>query len=282
MGMTKVAFQGEHGAYSEMAALEYLGVEIATLPCSSFDAVFCAVRDGGEDVLGLIPIENSLAGSIHRNYDLLMRYDLSICGEYHFRVSHNLMVLPQVSLADITKVYSHPQALAQCENSLSALGLESVAEYDTAGSARLIRDRNDLTSGALASKHAADVYGLKILKESMEDNPANYTRFLALTKSAENPLSSENDACKTSLVFSLENKPGILYQALRVFAEREIDLTKLESRPLIGKPWEYLFYIDFVGHSEGQDVSEALALLEDISASMRVLGTYPRHMIQIG
>jgi prephenate dehydratase len=280
MGLISVAFQGEHGAYSEMAAMEYFGAEIGTLPCSSFDSVFAAVRDG-DSALGLVPIENSLAGSIHRNYDLLMRYDLSICGEYYLRVSHCLMALPQVSLSEIKYVYSHPQALAQCEASLAALGVEGIAKYDTAGSARLICEQNDIAAGALASRHAASVYGLNVLKEKMEDNPANYTRFLVLTRAFDKQTKDKNNPHKTSLVFSLQNKPGALYRALSIFALREIDLTKIESRPLTGKPWEYFFYIDFAGHSESEVCSEALAHLDDISDFLRVLGSYPRHIFQV-
>ncbi len=175
-----VAFQGESGAYSELAAFEYFGREIKTIPCETFEDVFAAVSDGGDETIyGLLPIENSLAGSIHRNYDLMLRHELHIVGEYHLRVSHCLMALPGVKIEDIQRVHSHPQALAQCEANLERLGTQRIAESDTAGSARLLRERNDRQAAALASRRAAEVYDLQVLADQMEDNPANYTRFFS-------------------------------------------------------------------------------------------------------
>ncbi len=273
-----IAFQGENGAYSEEAAFEYFGNDMSTYPCKSFDKVFEAVNQGITSV-GLVPVENSLAGSIHRNYDLLLRNDLTITGEFHLRVKHCLLCLPEIGLEQIKQVYSHPQALAQCENSLSNLGLEGIVEYDTAGSARLIKENNDQKSAAIASKHAAKVYGLKILKEGFEDNPNNFTRFLSLQK--KNSRADENKIGdqKTSIVFSLKNRPGILYKALSSFEKREIDLSKIESRPLIGKLWEYYFYIDFIGHKSDPNCQEAIEELEENSNFFRILGSYPRHKI---
>ena len=267
-----VAFQGEAGAYSEAAAYHYFGAETQTLPCKSFDELFAAVSDG-RATHGIAPIENSLAGSIHRNYDLLLRNELHIIGEYHLRVSHCLMALPGVALADVQRVYSHPQALAQCENSLNEMGLTPVVGADTAGSARALKERNDTTSAALASKLAAQVYGLNILEENMEDDPANYTRFLAL---APQPGTTQAEHYKTSIAFTLISKPGILFNALSIFALREIDLTKIESRPQQGKPWEYLFHIDFIGHVDDKPVERALKHLEEIAPFIRVFGSYPR------
>jgi prephenate dehydratase len=274
-----IAFQGEHGAYSEAAAFNHFGPEITTLPCGTFEKVFTTVNDG-ECTYGLLPFENSLAGSIHRNYDLMLRYDLSITGEYHLRVNHCLIALPGVQITDLRRVHSHPQALAQCETSLTRLGVERVAESDTAGSARMIKEKNDKAAGALASQRASEVYNLQILAENMEDNPENYTRFLTLSKEQKSGAGVEQGDYKTSVVFSLENKPGALFKALGVFAMREIDLTKIESRPLIGKPWEYLFYIDFAGHIDSSSCARALAHLEEIAPFIRVLGSYPRHKIE--
>jgi prephenate dehydratase len=271
-----IAFQGEPGAYSELSAYELFGDEINTLPCQTFEDVFQAVGSAESD-LGLLPVENSLAGSIHRNYDLMLRHDINIVAEYHLRVIHCLLALPGTQLAQVKKVHSHPQALAQCESNLARMGIEEVAEADTAGSARLVREMGDHSSAALASRRAADVYQLQILVEHMEDNPANYTRFLAISKerlTVENP--DEGDY-KTSVVFNLANKPGALFKALSVFALRDIDLTKIESRPIQGQLWEYMFYVDFVGHAEQINCQRALDHLAELAPILRTLGSYPRH-----
>lgn len=275
-----VAIQGEHGAYSEAAAFEHLGKKIKTLPCKTFEQVFDSVVDG-KSTYGLLPIENSLTGSIHQNFDLLQRFQLTIISEYHLRIQHCLLGLPDSQLEFIQRVYSHPVALAQCDSSLDELGVERVAEYDTAGSAKLIREKNDPHAAAIASKHTSEVYGLKVLKENLEDNSENYTRFLVLSKEAKvvNDPEKVNQDYKTSIVFSLDNKPGILFKALSVFALRDIDLTKIESRPLVGKPMEYIFYIDFVGHVEAQICKRALRHMEEIAPFIRVIGSYERHQI---
>ena len=276
-----VAFQGESGAYSELAAFEYFGREIKTIPCETFEDVFAEVSDGGDETIyGLLPIENSLAGSIHRNYDLMLRHELHIVGEYHLRVSHCLLALPGVKIEDIQRVHSHPQALAQCEANLERLGTQRIAESDTAGSARLLRERNDRQAAALASRRAAEVYDLQVLADQMEDNPANYTRFLAL---ADNPLEVDNPQdsdYKTSIVFSLHNQPGVLFKALSVFALRDIDLTKIESRPIPGQLWEYMFYIDFAGHVQDQASVRAISNLKEFAPFLRTLGSYPRHHLK--
>ena len=268
-----VAFQGEAGAYSEAAAYAYFGREIETLACKNFDILFESVSKG-HATHGIAPIENSLAGSIHRNYDLLLRHELHIIGEYHLRVSHCLMALPGVELDEVQRVYSHPQALAQCEYSLNELGLPPIAAADTAGSARALTENNDRTSAAIASEHAAQVYGLNILQKNMEDNPLNYTRFLILAPQPSEDRQAEE--YRTSIAFSLINKPGILFNALSIFALREIDLTKIESRPQPGMPWKYLFHIDFIGHVDDEKVRNALNHLREIAPFIRVFGSYPR------
>lgn len=279
MNCPLVAFQGEAGAYSELAALEFFNHEAETHPCRSFDEVFDCVNHA-DCTFGVIPIENSLAGSIHRNYDLMLHNDLHIVGEYFLRVNHCLLALPGVAIEDLRRVQSHPQALAQCEQNLKKLGVEIVSEYDTAGSARLLRDRDDRITGALASRRAAQVYGLSILVDAMEDNPLNFTRFLVLARQPEHSENEENGDFKTSIVFSLNNHPGALFKAMGVFALRDIDLTKIESRPISGRPWDYMFYIDFAGHAEARNCHRALEHLQEMATYFRVLGSYPRRYIE--
>ena len=266
----KVAFQGEPGAYSEQALFNYYG-EVETLPCESFDVMFDSVASGKSD-FALAPIENSLAGSIHQNYDLLLRHDLHIVGEYLLRVQHCLIALPGVKKEDIKKAISHPQALGQCAGYLRSHGIKAEQVYDTAGSVKMLKESGARDVAAIASRRAAEIYEMQILEEGIEDNPENYTRFLAVGREAVIP----DGEAKTSIVFTLKNMPGALFKALSVFALRDIDLTKIESRPLQGKPWEYLFYIDFIG-SAGNEVSKrALDHLGEYAMTLRVLGSYPR------
>lgn len=267
----KVAFQGEAGAYSEQAVFNYFG-DVATQPCESFDAVFDVVVSGVCE-FGLIPIENSLAGSIHQNYDLLLHHDLHIVGEYLLRVQHCLIAQPGVNKDEIRRVISHPQALGQCAGYLRQLGVKAEPVYDTAGSVKMLKASGERDIAAIASRRAAEIHEMQILEEGIEDNPENYTRFLAITKEPVKP----NGEAKTSIVFTLRNQPGALFKALSVFALRDIDLTKIESRPLRGKPWEYLFYVDFIGATHEDTASKALDHLNEYALMLRVLGSYPRH-----
>jgi prephenate dehydratase len=266
----KVSFQGEPGAYSEQAVFDYFG-NVETLPCESFDAVFDSVVSEKCD-LALIPIENSLAGSIHQNYDLLLRYDLHIVGEYLLRVRHCLITNLGVKKEDIKKAISHPQALGQCAAFLRSRGIKTEQVYDTAGSVKMLKESGARDVAAIASKRAAELYGMQILEEGIEDNAENYTRFLAVGRESIVP---EGEA-KTSIVFTLKNQPGALFKALSVFALRDIDLTKIESRPLQGKPWEYLFYVDFIGSINDEVLQRALEHLGEYALTLRVLGSYPR------
>jgi len=266
----KVAYQGEPGAYSEQAVYDHFG-EVDTLPCESFEEVFTVVGSRRCEY-GLIPIENSLAGSIHQNYDLLMQHELHIVGEYFLRVRHCLIALPDVQMLDIKKVISHPQALGQCAGYLHSHHFKHEAVYDTAGSVKMLKESGARDTAAIASRRAAEIYGLQILEEGIEDNPENFTRFLAISP---DPVMPGTEA-KTSILFTLKNEPGALFKALSVFALRDIDLTKIESRPLVGKPWEYLFYIDFIGATDDDRVGKALDHLSEYAAMLRVLGSYAR------
>jgi prephenate dehydratase len=266
----KVAFQGEAGAFSEEACYGYFG-EVETLPCETFEDVFARVTDGVCEA-GLIPIENSLAGSVHQNYDLLLRHNLYIVGEYFLRVRHCLIAFPGVEAPAIQKVISHPQALGQCAAFLRKMGVKTEPVYDTAGSVKLLKASGERTMAAIASRRAAEIYGMQVLQENIEDNAENYTRFLVI---APQPVIPDGEA-KTSIVFTLRNQPGALFKALSVFALREIDLTKIESRPLAGKPWEYLFYLDFCGSTQEEKVQRALDNLAEYALMLRVFGSFPR------
>ena len=266
----KIAFQGEAGAYSEQAVFNYFG-QVETQPCESFDAVFDAVNAGTSDA-ALVPIENSLAGSIHQNYDLLLKNNLYINGEYPLRVRHCLIVNPGVKMMNVKKAISHPQALGQCAGYLRNHNIKAEQVYDTAGSVKMLKESSAGDTAAIASRRAAELYGMEILEEGIEDNTENYTRFLAVGREAIVP---EKDA-KTSIVFTLKNQPGALFKALSVFALRDIDLTKIESRPLQGSPWEYLFYIDFIGATHEVHVQKALDHLGEYAVMLRVLGSYKR------
>lgn len=268
-----IAFQGEHGAYSEQAVLDHFDPATPTLPCASFDRAFAAVETGECD-LGFVPVENSLAGSIHRNYDLLLQHPLWVVGEHYLRVSHCLIGLPGATLSDLRRVISHPQALAQCEQHLRELpGVAVEPVYDTAGSVKMIKELGDPSVAAVASRRAAELYELTVLRDSLEDNPENFTRFQIIAREPREP----GQDAKTSIVFALNNRPGELYRAMSVFALRQIDLTKIESRPLIGRPWEYYFYIDCAGSTADLAVQRALTNLAEFTTYLRVLGSYPRH-----
>jgi prephenate dehydratase len=266
----RVAFQGEPGAYSEQAAFDHFG-SVEALPCESFDAVFDAVNAGACDA-GLIPIENSLAGSIHQNYDLLLQNRLHIVGEHLLRVRHCLIAAPGAQPEAIRRAISHPQALGQCARYLRSRGIKPEQVYDTAGSVKLLKESGAGDTAAIASRRAAELYGMQVLEEGIEDDPQNYTRFLAIRREPA-PIQGE---AKTSIVVTLKNAPGALFKAMSVFALRDIDLTKIESRPLQGSPWEYLFYIDFIGAAEDGTARRALDHLGEYATMLRVLGSYPR------
>lgn len=267
----RVAFQGETGAYSEEAALLFFGPWIQVEPCKSLSDVFEAVEKGKVE-LGVVPIENSLEGSINETYDLLLDSKLRVSGEINLRVVHCLIASPETQLSDVKTVYSHPQALAQCRRFLEDLDCELVSTYDTAGSVKMIKDKRLADVGAVASERAAEIYGMKVLCKAIEDNLNNYTRFFVLSEK-DSPPSGGN---KTSIIFSVKHVPGALFRALEEFAVRDINLTKIESRPTRQKPWEYNFYLDFEGHRSERKCQDALKGLEKKSIFVKILGSYPK------
>ena len=269
----RVAYQGETGAYSEEAALEYFGAAIDTYACPSFDGVFAAVQAGVCEY-GMVPIENSLAGNVERNYDLLYRHPVSIVGEHFLRIQHCLIAHPGVTLPELRHVISHPQGLAQCESFLQKLpNVTTEAIYNTAGGVKMVREKGDRAVGAIASRRAAEIYGLNVLVEGVEDDPLNYTRFLLIAQKRVEP----RESAKTSIALKLPNLPGMLFKALSVFAVHEIDVIKIESHPLAGLLWDYVFFIDFVGSTNEPGVLRALDALAEYSLSLRVFGSYSSH-----
>jgi len=266
----RVAYQGEPGAYGEEAAVRSFGVT-ETVQCATFADVFEAVQDGRAD-RGVVPVENSLAGSINETYDLLLAHSLVITGELDLRVRHCLMALPGQTLAEIRRVQSHPQALAQCDVYLKRLGAELVPSYNTAGSAKAIREQALVGCAAVASRRAAALYELEVLAEGIETTPNNYTRFLHLSRTA----APVGEGSKTSIVFVVTNEVGTLYTALGALARRRINLVKIESRPARQRPWDYTFYVDVDGHAEREPLRAALDEFRAQTAFLRVLGSYPK------
>ena len=275
--MKIVAFQGERGAYSEQAARQHFGADIVTLPCVAFEGIFAAI-DSGEADFGVLPVENSLAGSINRAYDLLLERDLWAWGEILLRVRHNLLAPAGATLEQIHTVRSHPQALAQCERWLNQRGLQAVPWYDTAGSAKELAAHPEPGVAAIASSLAAETYGLEILASGIEDLAWNYTRFFVIGR-GDAPISAK---AKTSLVFAVTHEPGSLVACLNEFSSRGINLTKIESRPRRNRPWHYVFYLDFDGHWQDPACQQALVGLLARAAFVKLLGSYPAAEMSAG
>jgi prephenate dehydratase len=270
----RVSFQGERGAFSEEAARQLLGGRLEFHPRPRFEEVFQALASGAVDY-AVIPIENTLHGSVHENYDHLLKYQLPIVGETHVRIVHNLIVRPGTRFNQIRRVFSHPVALNQCLRFFAAHpALEAETYYDTAGSVKMLMEKAPENAAAIASAAAAEVYGGKILRRSIEDDHRNFTRFFLLVRRAPAPPKGNN--LKTSIVFCTRNVPGALFRCVGAFALRDINLTKIESRPLRGKPWEYLFYLDFLGSVEEPRSKHALDHLRELTDLLRVLGCYRR------
>ena len=270
MPTTIVAFQGVRGAFSESASLGLLGRKIELLPCRTLAHAFRAVEQG-EAHTAVVPIENSLGGSIVDTYDLLLAHDLPVIAETALPVVQCLMTLPGVSLKQVRRVYSHPQALAQCERYLSGHEWEVHAVYDTAGAAKNVAEQRLADGAAIASEHAAKLYGLKLHKRGIQDSQLNVTRFVQIAKRPAKPTGKD----RTSIVFATKDVPGALWKSLSIFAIRDINLKKLESRPSKKRVWNYVFYVDFEGHAEDTACAQALAHLSEISHYVKVLGSYP-------
>jgi prephenate dehydratase len=246
------------------------------VPYPTFEAVFRALRARKIDA-AVIPIENTLAGSVHENYDHLLRFDVRIAAETNVRIVHNLIAPPGVRFKDIRKVYSHPVALNQCQRFFSQHPrVEKIPFYDTAGSVKMVMQQRASDAAAIASAVAASIYGGHILRRSIEDDRRNFTRFFLLYPAKHLPPPRRASRWKTSLVFTTRNTPGALFRALSAFALRDVNLAKIESRPLRGKPWEYLFYVDFLGREDEPRVQNALRHLAELADFLRVLGSYPR------
>jgi chorismate mutase/prephenate dehydratase len=267
----KVAFQGERGAYSESAVYTFFGATADVKPCKDLTEVFESV-DKQEAQFGVVPIENSLEGSINQTYDLFLTHNLKVRGEIILRIAHCLIANPTTSLAAVKTVYSHPQALAQCRSFLERLGCELIPTYDTAGSVKMLKEKGLEDAAAIASERAAELYDMKILAKEIEDTPANYTRFFVISEH-DSPMTGRD---KTSIIFAATHTPGALYHALGEFAKQNINLTKIESRPTRQKPWEYNFYLDFEGHKNEENCAAALKTLEKSAAFLKILGSYPR------
>jgi prephenate dehydratase len=275
-----IAFQGERGAFSEEAARRLAGARTPVLPCARFEDIFHSLKEGKAGG-AIVPIENTLAGSVHENYDHLQHFEFRIVGETSVRIVHNLIARKGVAFSHIRRVFSHPVALNQCLDFFERNPqIERIPFYDTAGSVKMVLEERLTDAAAIASSVAAEIYGGRILRRSIESDRQNFTRFFLLRTSAyarRHPVRAPSHAqWKTSLVFSTRNIPGALFRALSAFALRDLNLAKIESRPLRGKPWEYLFYLDLVGREDEPAVQNAIRHLGELADFLRVLGCYPK------
>ena len=274
MVVNKVAFQGERGAYSELAVIHFFPAS-APIPVRSFQEVIETLSSGLCDY-AVVPIENSIEGSVNEVYDLLLQSNLYIVGETYQRIHHCLIAIKGIDVGSLREVYSHPQALAQCRQYINEKKLASVPVYDTAGAVKMIKEGQYKRAAAIASKRAAEIYGMEILDVGIEDRKSNFTRFYVLSRESANTKPSGND--RTSIIFSVKHAPGSLVNILSEFARREINLTKIESRPTKETPWEYNFFTDFEGHILDSKVKDVLNVIESKTAFVKVLGSYKKEM----
>lgn len=266
-----IAFQGEHGAYSEQAVRQFFGPTAVSLPCRSFGEVFAAVHTG-RATHGMLPVENSLAGTVIPAYDELVDHDLRVIGEEIVHVQHCLMAAPGTKLDEVRVAKSHHQALAQTAKTLERLGIEPLVHYDTAGAARDLAHNPEPGTAAVASALAAETYGLEILARDIQDEPGNFTRFFVL--SLQDVPHQPGRPYKTSLILTTRHTPGALHAMLGELAIRQLNLTKIESRPRRNRPWHYYFFVDFEGYEEDPAVQEALLAILKNASSLKVLGSY--------
>jgi prephenate dehydratase len=280
-----VAFQGELGAYSQSAVYAFFGKKNVerVIPLPTFSQVFVSLFSGQGFDYAVVPIENSLAGSIGETLDLLLSTDVRIIGEVSIPIEHALLAHKGASLDLIRKVISHPQAIAQCKKYLDSKDWQQIAVYDTAGAAKMIRDENLQDTAAIASQVAAEIYGLEVLESGIQDDSSNSTRFVVIESSTKTEKSvvaqglQSSNIFKTSVIFSTEHKPGSLVGALSAFSTRGINLTKIESRPMKSRPWEYYFFVDFEGNTKNQNCREALRELKSKTSEIKILGSYKRN-----
>jgi len=268
--MTCVAFQGVVGAYSHQAIRQYFGETATPVSCRTFLDLFRAVEEGRADY-GMLPVENAVAGSVNQSYELLMEHDVRVFAEVILHVRHMLLARPDTAVSDLVRVRSHPQALAQCQRYLARHGLQAESAFDTAGSARSLAREESQGTAVIASELAAELSGLEIVDRDIEDFPFNYTRFFILSLE-DAPRAQRN---KTSVIFTTPHQPGALYNCLGEFAKRRISLSKLESRPRLNRPWQYVFYLDFEGHCQDPECEAAMMGLLRRSSFVKMLGSYP-------
>jgi len=266
--MKRVSFQGEPGAYSEAAAVSFFDDKIKTIPCPTFAKVLKNTEDNEGDY-SILPIENSLEGSVGESNDLLLATNLTVIGEIYHRIQHCL--IGTGSVEDIDTVYSHPQALGQCRQFIQENSLKTIPSYDTAGSVKIIKDLNKNNVACIASKNAAKIFDVPVIQEGVEDTANNYTRFLVFSKEKNDK--TENS--KTSIIFSVKHEAGTLYQIINEFYQHKINLTKIESRPNKNTAWEYNFYVDFEGHQDDSSIKDMLEKLRNHSTFLKILGSYP-------
>jgi prephenate dehydratase len=267
--MYKVAFQGERGAYSEDAATHYFKDHIETIPYPTFYEVLESAELGRSDY-AVLPVENSLEGSVGESYDLLLTTELTAVGEIYHKIRHCLIGFHP--LGKIDTVYSHPQALGQCRKFIQENHLKPIPTYDTAGSVKILLELKKDSIACIASRKAAEIYNVPVIKDGIEDNANNYTRFLVLANKNQDRTSKD----KTSIIFSIKHVPGALYEVLAKFNTNKINLTKIESRPTKTTPWEYNFYVDFEGHQNDKNIQDTLDKIKPNTIFMKVLGSYPR------